>query len=121
MLTKLTCLRKLLILHILRNGTFLDFIVKTYIIFKSSKTILQLYASEISVFTNSLCIFAILIFIVLNFSASKVQKYFHNNILLNCEKILNIFALTFFNFILAIWQLNTFFIPVFYTVIFIMF
>lgn len=113
MLTKLTCLIKFFILHVSRNGT--------YIIFKSSQKILLLYTSEISVFTDSLCIFAILVIIVLKFSTLNVQKYFYDNILLNFETILDIFAPTFFNFMLVIWQFNIFFSPMFYTVIFKMF
>ena len=119
MLTKLTCLRKFLILHISRNGTFLHSILKTYTIFQSSRTNLLLYTSEISVFSNSLSIFAILSIIVLNFSTSKVRKNFYNNILLKCKKILKNYA-TFF-FILVLSQFNSFFIPIVYTVIFIMF
>ena len=57
--------------------------------------------------------------IVLNFSTAKVQKTFYDNILLKCEKSLNIFALTFF--ILVIRQFDTFFVPMSYTLIFIMF
>ena len=74
MLIKLNCLRKFFVLHILRNGTFLHLIVKTYIIFQLSTTILLLYTSEISVFIDSLCIFAMLDIIILNFSTSKVKK-----------------------------------------------
>ena len=113
MLTKLTCLIKCFILHVSRKGT--------YIIFKSSQKILLLCTSEISVFTDSLCIFAILVIIVFKFSTLNVQKYFYDNILLNFETILDIFAPTFFNFILVIWQFNTFFSSMFYTVIFKMF
>ena len=54
--------------------------------------------------------------IVLNFSTSKVQKNFYNNILLKCEKFWNIISRSFF--LVVIWQLRTFFIPMFYTVIF---
>ena len=43
MLTKLTCLKKFFILRISRNGIFLHSIVKTYIIFQSSRTTLLLY------------------------------------------------------------------------------
>ena len=98
---KLTCLRKLFILHISKNETFLHSIVKTYIIFQSSKTILLFCTSEVIVFTNSLCTFTI---VVLNFSMSKVQKKFPPSF-----------------FIPVIWKLNTFFISMFYTVIFIIF
>ena len=76
MLKKITCLREFFILHISRNSTFLHFTVKTYIICQSSRTILLLYTSEMSVFTDSLCVFAILSIIVLNFSTLKVQKHF---------------------------------------------
>ena len=116
MLTKLTCLRKFFILHISRNGHSLHSILKTYIIFQSSRAILLLYTSEICVFSNSLCNFAILNIIVLNFSTSKAQKGFYNNILLKCKKILKHFSSFFF--ILVIWQFNTFVIPMlYYTVI----
>ena len=70
--TTLTCLRKFLILHILRNSSFIQSIAKTYIVFQSSKTILLFYTSLISGSTNSLCIFAILSIIALTFSTSKV-------------------------------------------------
>lgn len=87
MLTKLTFLRKFFTSHISRNSTVLHSIVKTYIVFQSSRTILLLYAADISVFTNSLCIFEVLNIIFLNFSTSKVQKSFYN-ILLKHRKIL---------------------------------
>ena len=119
MLTKLTCLRIFFILHISRNGPILHSIVKPYIIFQPSRIILLLYTLEISVLTNSLCIFSILNIIVLNFSMSKVQKKIFNNILLKCKKILKNFA--HFFFMLHIWQFNTFFIPMFYTMISMMF
>ena len=57
MVTKLTCLRKLFILYISRSTTFLHSIVKTYNIFQSSRTILLLYTSEISIFSNCFCFF----------------------------------------------------------------
>ena len=87
MLTKLTFLRKFFTSHISRNSTVLHSIVKTYIVFQSSRTILLLYAADISVFTNSLCIFEVVNIIFLNFSTSKVQKSFYN-ILLKRRKIL---------------------------------
>ena len=93
MLIKLASLRNFFIVHISRNSAFLHPIVKTYIIFQSSRTVFLLYTSEMSVFTNSLCIFAISNIIVLNFSTSKVHKNFYNNILLKCKKILKNFAL----------------------------
>ena len=106
-------------IRISQNGTLLHSILKNYIFFQSSRTILLLYTSKISVFSNNLCVFATLSIIVLNFSTSEVQKTFYDNILLKCEKILNISALTFF--ILVIWQFDTFFICMSYTLIFIMF
>ena len=103
--------KEIFILHISMNGTFLHYIVKTYIIFQSSRTILLLYTSNVFVFTNSLCIFAKLRITIFNFSTSKVQKNFYNNILLKCKKILKVFAPFFF--ILVIWQFNTFLISMF--------
>ena len=102
MLTKLTCLSSFFILHILRNRTFLHSIIKTYIIFQSSRIILLLYISQISVFTNSLYIFAIFSIIVPIFQHPKSEKAYINP--LNAKL-----------------QFNTFFAPMFYTVIFIMF
>ena len=69
--------------------------------------------------SNSLCIFAILSIIVLNFTTPKVQKSFYDNILLKCKKISKNFA-PFFS-ILVVWKFNTFLISMFCTVIFIMF
>ena len=103
-----------------KGGTFLHFIGKTFFNhFSIIQAVLLLYTPENSVFTDSLCILGILSIIVLNVSTSKVQKNFYDNILLKCEKILDIFAPTFF--ILVALQFNTFFIPMFYAVIFIMF
>ena len=89
MLTKLTCLRTFFICNIFRHL----FVYFKNIIFQSFWTILLLYISEISVFTNSSCVFAILSIFVLNLSTPKVQKYLCNNTLLKCEKILNILYL----------------------------
>ena len=74
---RINLFKKIFYITYFKECHLLHFIVKTYIIFKSSKTILQLYALEISVFANSLCIFAIVVIIVLNFSTSKVQKYLY--------------------------------------------
>ena len=103
--------KEIFILHISMNGTFLHYIVKTYITFQSSRTISLLYTSNVFVFTNSLCIFAKLRITIFNFSTSKVQKNFYNNILLKCKKILKVFAPFFF--ILVIWQFSTFLISMF--------
>ena len=102
MLTKLTCLRKFFYFTYIKERQLLTFYCENIYIFQSSRTILLLYAWEISS--------------VLNFSTSKVQENLYNNILLKCKKILKNFA--FFFFILVIWQFNTVAIPKFYTVIF---
>ena len=89
-------LRNFFVLHISRSGTFLHSTLKTYLIFQSSSKSLLLCSSEISVFANSWCIYAILSVMVFNFSTSTS----YNNILLKCEKILNIFASTLFIFVI---------------------
>ena len=85
MLTKLTCLRKFFILNISRNGTFLHSIIKAFIIFQSFRTIVLLYASGISVFTNSVCVLQYQGLLSSIFRRRKSKKNFKINILLKCE------------------------------------
>ena len=73
LLSKLTRLREFFIMFISRNSTFLRFSLNTYITFQSCRTMLLLKISEVSFFTNSICVFAILTIFVLNFSTSNVQ------------------------------------------------
>ena len=83
LLSKLTCLRGFF-MFVSRNSTFLRFSLNTFIIFQSCRRILLLTTSEVSFFTNSICVFAILTIIVLNFSTSNVQatvfEIFHKNL-----------------------------------------
>ena len=65
LLSKLTCLREFL-MFVSRNSTFLHSSLNTYITFQSCRTMLLLATSEVSFFTNSICVFAILTIIVLN-------------------------------------------------------
>ena len=85
MLTKLTCLRKFFISNISRNGTFLHSIIKAFIIFQSFRTIVLLYASGISVFTNSVCVLQYQGLLSSIFRRRKSKKNFKINILLKCE------------------------------------
>ena len=66
LLSKLTCLREFFIMFISGSSTFLRFSLNTYITFQSCRTMLLLATSEVSFFTNSICVFAILTIIVLN-------------------------------------------------------
>ena len=71
---KLTCLRKVFILYISRSTTFLRYNLNRYIVLQSFRTILLLNTSEASFFTKSLCIFAILSIIALNFPKTSFKK-----------------------------------------------
>ena len=76
LLSKLTCLRESFIMFVSRNSMFLRFSLNTFITFQSCRRILLLTTSKVSFFTNSICVFAILTIIVLNFSTSNVQTNF---------------------------------------------
>ena len=94
------------IMFISRNNTFLRFSLNRYFTFQSCRTILLLKTSEVSFFTNSICVFPILTIIVLNFSTANIQTNCFKSISLKFGKILNSFALIFL--ILVIWQFNYF-------------
>ena len=88
LLSKLTCLREFFILYILWNSKFLRSSLNTSGIFnileyihhfQSFRTMLLLKTSEVSLSTNSICVFAMLNLIALNFSTSNFQA--------NCFKI----------------------------------
>ena len=108
LLSKLTCLRGFF-MFVSRNSTFLRFSLNTFIIFQSCRRILLLTTSEVSFFTNSICVFAILTIIVLNFSTSNVQtnflEVFHKKmdnfwIVLNSSSLFLLFgSLTHFAFL----------------------
>ena len=115
LLSKLTCLRGFF-MFVSRNSTFLRFSLNTFIIFQSCRRILLLTTSEVSFFTNSICVFAILTIIVLNFSTSNVQTNCFRSISQKTGKFLNSFELIFL--ILVIWQFNSFCVPAFLSVIF---
>ena len=106
LLSKLTCLMEFFIMFISRNITFLCFSLNTYTTFQSCRTMLLLKTSEVSFFTNSICVFPILTIIVLNFSTANIQTNCFKSISLKFGKILNSFALIFL--ILVIWQFNYF-------------
>ena len=101
-----------------RNSTFLRFSLKTYITFQSCLTMLLLATSEVSFFTISICIFAMLTIIVPNISTSNVQTNCFRSTSQKFGKVLNSFALIFL--ILVIWQFKSFCIPAFLSVIFTM-
>ena len=98
-----------------RNGKFLRSSLNTYITSQPFRTILLLKSSDVSFFTNSICAFAMLSIIVLNFPTSNVQTNRSKNILQKFGKKLHSFALIFL--ILVIWQFNTFRIPAFLSAI----
>ena len=118
LLSKLTCLMEFFIMFISRNITFLCFSLNTYITFQSCRTMLLLKTSEVSFFTNSICVFPILTTIVLNFSTTYIQENCFESISQKFGKFLNSFALIFL--ILVIWQFNSFCISAFISVIFTM-
>ena len=118
LLSKLTCLRESFIMFVSRNSTFLRFSLNTFIIFQSCRRILLLTTSEVSFFTNSICVFAILTIIVLNFSTSNVQTNCFRSISQKTGKFLNSFELIFL--ILVIWQFNSICVRAFLSVIFTM-
>ena len=118
LLSKLTCLMEFFIMFISRNITFLCFSLNTYITFQSCRTMLLLKTSEVSFFTNSICVFPILTTIVLNFSTTYIQANCFESISQKFGKFLNSFALIFL--ILVIWQFNSFCISAFISVIFTM-
>ena len=118
LLSKLTCLMEFFIMFISRNITFLCFSLNTYITFQSCRTMLLLKTSEVSFFTNSICVFPILTTIVLNFSTTYIQANCFESISQKFGKFLNSFALIFL--ILVIWQFNSFCISTFISVIFTM-
>ena len=96
LLSMLTCLREFFILYISRNSTFLRSSLNTYITFQSFWTMLLFETSEVSFFfANSICVFAILNIIVLNFSTSNIQTNCYKNILQKFGKNLHSFALIF--------------------------
>ena len=119
LLSKLTCLREFLIMFVSRNSTFLRFSLNTYITFQSCRTMSLIATSEVSFFTNSICVFPILTIIVLNFSTYNVQPYCFRSISQKIGKVLSSFALTFA--ILVIWQFKSFCIPAFLSTIFTLF
>ena len=106
------------IMFISRNNTFLRFSLNRYFTFQSCRTILLLKTSEVSFFTNSICVFPILTTIVLNFSTTYIQANCFESISQKFGKFLNSFALIFL--ILVIWQFNSFCISAFISVIFTM-
>ena len=117
LLSKFPCLWEFFILYISQNRTFLCSSLYAYITFQSFQTMLLL-KTEISFFTYSIGVFAMLSIVVLNFSTSNVQTNCFKIILQKFGKILHSFA---FNFLmLVIWQFNTFCIPVFLSVTFAM-
>ena len=118
LLSKLTCLMEFFVMFISRNITFLCFSLNTYITFQSCRTMLLLKTSEVSFFTNSICVFPILTTIVLNFSTTYIQANCFESISQKFGKFLNSFALIFL--ILVIWQFNSFCISAFISVIFTM-
>ena len=118
LLSKLTCLMEFFIMFISLNITFLCFSLNTYITFQSCRTMLLLKTSEVSFFTNSICVFPILTTIVLNFSTTYIQANCFESISQKFGKFLNSFALIFL--ILVIWQFNSFCISAFISVIFTM-
>ena len=118
LLSKLTCLMEFFIMFISRNITFLCFSLNTYITFQSCRTMLLLKTSEVSFFTNSVCVFPILTTIVLNFSTTYIQANCFESISQKFGNFLNSFALIFL--ILVIWQFNSFCISAFISVIFTM-
>ena len=73
LLSRLTRLSEFFIMFISRNSSFLCFSLNTYITFQSCRTMLLLKISEVSSFTNSICVFTILTIFVLRFSTSNVQ------------------------------------------------
>ena len=99
LLTKLTCFRKFFILYISRSSAFSCCNLDTHIVFQSFRAILLLKASEISFFTQGLCIFPILSIIALNFPKSNVQRNLFQNIFKEIGNVLRI--LTYFNVIVA--------------------
>ena len=115
LLSKLTCLREFFIMFVSRNSTFLIVILNTYITFQSCPTMFLRTTSEFSFFTSSICVFAILAIVVLNFSTSNVQTNRFRSISQKLGKVLNSFALIFF--ILVIWKFKSFYIPAFLSVI----
>ena len=84
-LQSLNLFKEIFILNISRNGTFLHSIVKAFIIFQSFRTILLLYASGISAFTNSVCVLQYQVLLSSIFQHRKSKKTFIINILLKCE------------------------------------
>ena len=60
LLSKLMRLSEFFIMFILRNSIFLRFSLNTYTTFQSCQTMLLLKMSEVSVFTNSVCVSTIL-------------------------------------------------------------
>ena len=114
LLSKLTCLTEFFILYISRNSKSLRSSLNTYITFQSFRTMLLLKTSEVSFFTNSICVFAMLSIIVLHFSRSNVQTNCFTNILQKFRKFLPSFVFL----IPFIWQFNTFCIPAYLSVIF---
>ena len=101
-------------LYISRKSKSLCSSLNTYITFQSFQTMLLLKTSEVSFFTNSICVCAMLriCWYVLNFSTSNVQTNCFTNILQSLPS----FGLIFL--ILVIWQFNTFCITGFLSVIF---
>ena len=89
LLSKLTCFREFFILFISRNSTFLCFSLNTYITFQSCWTMLLLTTSEVSFFTSSICVSAILTIIFLIFSTSNVQTNRFKSISQKFGKVLN--------------------------------
>ena len=102
LLSKLTRLREFFIMFISRNSTFLRFSLNIYITFQSCQTMLLLKISEVSFFTSSICVFAILNIFVRNFSTSNVETNCFKSISQKFGKIWNSFALIF----LIQWNLS---------------
>ena len=74
MLNKLTCLKTFFYVTYFTERHLFTFHFKNIYNFSISQDNFAALQIEVSVFTNSLCIFIILSIIVLNFSKFKVQK-----------------------------------------------
>ena len=94
------------------------FSLNTYITFQSCRTINCYLKHQRFLFLPIVCVFAVLTFIILNFSTSNIQTNCFKSISQKFGKVLNSFALIFL--ILIIWQFNSFCIPAFLSVIFTM-
>ena len=117
-LSKLTCFREFFIMFISQNSMFLCSSLNAYITFQLCQTMLLLKSSDVSFFTNSVCIFAMLSIIALNVSTSNIKTNYFKSISQTLGKIVNSFSLIFL--IVVIWQFNTICIAAFLSVTFTM-